>query len=272
MKYVEAFKITLLTYLPSLILALIVLIAGWWIIGRITKFISTRLYKIDQSLRTFLTHMMGIILKVLLLISVAGMVGIQTTSFIALIGAVGLAIGLALQGTLANFAGGVLIIIFKPYRVGDLIEAQGQMGMVKEIQIFNTILLTMKGETIILPNGAVSNGVILNYTTEGTTLIEVQIELDSETDLKRLRSIAIPLIGEDKRIHTSPPPSVDLLVLKPGTVVLAFRARTTPSVSAEVYGVMIEKIKTMISNYNLPAPIRQVHVHNTFEDYFQKDL
>ncbi|NEU09617.1 mechanosensitive ion channel [Flavihumibacter sp. R14] len=272
MEYVEELKVLMFTYLPPFILALFVLIVGWWIIGRISKLIFSKLGRIDLSLRAFLTSMLEIILKVLLVISVAGMVGIQTTSFIALIGAAGLAVGLALQGTLANFAGGVLIIIFKPYRVGDLIEAQGKTGQVKTIQIFNTILATGKGETVILPNGAVSNGIIVNYTTEGSSLVEVQVELDSETDLKRVRSIAIPLIGEDKRVYDSPPPSVDLLALKPGAMVLAFRARTSPASGSEVYGAMIEKIKTMISNYNLPTPVRRVNVHNSFEDDFQRDL
>ncbi len=149
-------------YLPKFLIALATLVIGWWIINRLALLANRAMVKLDVSLRTFLTSVVRLALRVLLIITVAGMVGFETTSFIAILGAAGLAVGLALQGTLANFAGGVLILLFKPYMVGDVIEAQGQKGTVKEIQIFNTVLLTAKGETIILPNGAVSNGTIIN--------------------------------------------------------------------------------------------------------------
>jgi len=155
--YAANIQALVLNYLPSFLMAIVVLIIGWWIIGRIGKAASMGMNKLDESLRSFMRSILMVVLKVLLLISVAGMVGIQTTSFIAIIGAAGLAVGLALQGTMANFAGGVLILMFKPYKVGDVIEAQGKTGAVKEIQIFNTVLNTPKGETIILPKGAVSN-------------------------------------------------------------------------------------------------------------------
>jgi len=196
--YFESIKTLVLNYLPSLFMAIVLLIVGWWVIGRIGKAAILGMSKMDESLRTFLSSLITIVLKVLLLISVAGMVGIQTTSFIALIGAAGLAVGLALQGTLGNFSGGELILVFKPYKVGDVIEAQGKTGVVKEIQIFNTVLNTAKGETIILPNGAVSNGTITNFTHLGRALVEIQVELAGNTNIDELREKIIPVIVQDE--------------------------------------------------------------------------
>lgn len=153
-KAVELF----MTYAPKLVLAIITLIIGLWIIGTVVNVTRKALQKskTDKTLVRFITNLISWILKILLFISVASMVGIATTSFIAVLGAAGLAIGLALQGSLANFAGGVLILIFKPYGVGDLVEAQGHLGVVKEVQIFNTILLSLDNKRVIIPNGAMS--------------------------------------------------------------------------------------------------------------------
>lgn len=128
--------------------------------------------KFDAALQSFLGSMIGIVLKILIVITALGTLGIETTSFVAILGAASLAIGMALSGTLANFAGGVLILIFKPYKVGDLIEAQGHLGTVKEIQIFVTILSTPESKTVIIPNGAISNGNITNYATEGKIRVD----------------------------------------------------------------------------------------------------
>ncbi|MEJ2617600.1 MAG: mechanosensitive ion channel, partial [Ignavibacteriaceae bacterium] len=145
-------------YGPKLILAIIVLIIGLWIIKLVIKGLNRAMEKgdVDISLRKFLGSLSGILLKVLLLISVASMIGIATTSFVAILGAAGLAVGLALQGGLANFAGGVIILIFKPFKVGDFIDAQGHMGTVNEITIFTTVLKTPDNKTVIIPNGALS--------------------------------------------------------------------------------------------------------------------
>lgn len=248
-------------FLPSAVLALVTLIIGWWIIGRLGKLAHKAMTKLDISLRTFLHSILTIALKVLLLISVAGMVGFQTTSFIAILGAAGLAVGLALQGTLANFAGGVLILIFKPFKVGDRIEAQGQRGTVKEIQIFNTVLLTPIGETIILPNGAVSNGTIINITNEGKLLVEIKVELDDSTDIDMLRFLMIPIIQQDNRVLKEPAPSVGITLLKPGAVVVAFRAFTSPEDYGPVTGNLTEKIRTVLTKNNIASPIPRTYVH-----------
>lgn len=159
----------LVEFTPRLIGAFLVLFIGLWLIKRLAKIASKAMDKrdLDVSLRTFLLSLLSVGLKVILIVTVAGMIGIGTTSFVTILGAAGLAIGLALQGSLSNFAGGVLLLIFKPYKVGDTIETQGQIGKVTEIQVFNTLLLTSDLKTIILPNGAVSNGTIVNYSKNG---------------------------------------------------------------------------------------------------------
>ena len=154
---------------PRVLLVVVLLFFGLWVIKRIESGVRKLMTKrnLDPSLIPFLGTMLDIVLKILLIVTLAGMLGFETTSFIAILGAAGLAVGLALQGTLANFAGGVLILVFKPFRVGDLIEAQGEKGNVKEIQIFVTIINTPENKTVIIPNGAISNGNITNYTVEG---------------------------------------------------------------------------------------------------------
>lgn len=263
--YFENLKTLVLNYLPNLIMALVVLIIGWWIIGRIGKAAAFGMKKLDESLRSFLRSIITVVLKVLLLISVAGMIGIQTTSFIAIIGAAGLAVGLALQGTLGNFAGGVLILMFKPFKVGDVIESLGKTGMVKEIQIFNTVLNTPKGETIILPNGAVSNGTLVNYTHLGSALVEVPVDLAANTNIEDLRGLILPAIAQDERIYTDPLPSIGIVALKPGTMSVAFRAFTLPQNLPSVTGKMIETIKSELQKNNIESPIPHSFVHSITE-------
>jgi len=263
--YFENIKLLVLNYLPSLVMALVVLIIGWWVIGRIGKAVSFGMGKIDESLRSFLRSMVTIVLKVLLVISVAGMIGIQTTSFIAIIGAAGLAVGLALQGTLANFAGGVLILMFKPYKVGEVIESLGKTGVVKEIQIFNTILNSPKGETIILPNGAVSNGTIINFTHLGQSLVEIVVDLAGNTNIEDLRKLILPVIGQNELFLKDTEISIGIVALKPGTVTVAFRAFTLPQNQTAASGWMIETIKTELEKNNIGAPIPHSYVHTIAE-------
>ncbi len=268
--YFETIKLLVLNYLPSLIMALVVLIVGWWVIGRIGKAASIGMGKMDESLRSFLKSMITIVLKVLLLISVAGMIGIQTTSFIAIIGAAGLAVGLALQGTLANFAGGVLILMFKPYKVGDVIESLGKTGAVKEIQIFNTVLNSPKGETIILPNGAVSNGTIINFTHLGKSLVEIVVDLDGSTKMEDLRKFILPVIIQDEQILNEPAPGIGIAALKPGTVTVAFRVFTQPQNQVAVTGRMIETIKIELEKNIIGGPIPHSYVHTIAEQTDKK--
>ncbi len=172
-------------YGTKILLAIITLVVGLWIIGQLVKVLSRVMSSrhVDRDVQPFLLSMISGLLRVLLLLSVASTLGIETTSFVAIIGAAGLAVGLALQGSLANFAGGVLILIFKPFRVGDLITAQGFTGHVEATQIFNTILVTLDNKTIILPNGPLSTSPITNISTKGVIRVDLTFAVGDQNDL-----------------------------------------------------------------------------------------
>ena len=196
------------TYLPKVASAIVVLVVGLWLIGRIAWLADGIMEResTDETLRRFFGRLISIGLKVLLVISVTGMVGIETTSFIAVTGATGLAIGLALQGRLVNFAGGVLILLFRPYRVGDVIDAQGIVGSVREIQLFNTILTTPENKVAFVPNGAISNGIITNITLEELHRVDLTFGIGYQDDIVRAGSVLQGLIDADSRIHPDPEP------------------------------------------------------------------
>ena len=260
--YAQQFQNLAVLYLPRVLMAGVALIIGWWVIGWVSRLLGTATKRLDVSLSSFLTSLVNIVLKVLLLISVAGMVGFETTSFVAILGAAGLAVGLALQGTLANFAGGVLILIFKPYVLGDTIESQGKVGAVRDIQIFNTILVTPQGDTVILPNGATSNNVIINKTAQNKALVEVLADVDNATDLDALRGWAIPLLQADPQVLATPVPQVVATALKPGGYTVAFRAFTLAGHSAPTQGRLIEQVQRALvqKGVNGPVPVMYSYV------------
>jgi small conductance mechanosensitive channel len=250
---------------PGLLLALLTLIIGWWIIGSVNSGIRRTLEKggMEETLRKFLVNLSNVLLKALLLISVASMVGIETTSFIAVLGAAGLAIGLALQGSLANFAGGVLILIFRPYKVGDFIDAAGHMGVVKSIEIFNTIMTTGDNKTIILPNGAVSNGPITNYSTQDTRRVDIVFGIGYDDDLKKAKDILMELIQADKRILSDPEPMVVVSSLGDSCVNITTRSWVNAS---DYWGVFFDLTENVKLNFDekgisIPYPQTDVHLH-----------
>ncbi|TGE16449.1 mechanosensitive ion channel family protein [Hymenobacter elongatus] len=259
--YAQQLQTLLVLYLPRVFMALLALVIGWWVIGRVSRLITASTARLDVSLRSFLTSLVNIVLKVLLLISVAGMVGFETTSFVAILGAAGLAVGLALQGTLANFAGGVLILIFKPYVVGDVIESQGKTGEVREIQIFNTILVTPQGDTIILPNGATSNNVIVNKTAQNRALVDIPAEIDGANDLAAVRAWAVPLMLADAQVLPDPAPEVVVTALKPGGMSVAFRAYTRAGQSIPAYGRLIEQLQRALAQQGVKGPVPVSHTY-----------
>jgi small conductance mechanosensitive channel len=242
--YLERLQELVVLYIPRLLSAVLMLVVGWWLIGWGSRLVAAATARLDVSLSSFLTSMFSIALRVLLLMSAAGMVGFETTSFVAVVGAAGLAVGLALQGTLANFAGGVLILIFKPFTVGDVIESQGRSGTVQAIQIFNTILLTSQGDTVILPNGATSNGVIINKAHPKRALVDIQLELDSSTDFEELRRHVLPLLRHDDEVPDAPAPEVILVSLKPGaTMTVSFRAYAQPGQEDALRNHLMERLQ-----------------------------
>jgi len=256
----------LMTYGPKLILAIVVLIIGLRVIKVIQKAAKKAAQKseLDLALQGFLANLLGWLLKVILFIVVAGMVGVETTSFIAILGAAGLAIGLALQGTLANFAGGVLLLIFKPYVIGDFIESQGQTGAVKSIQIFSTILLTPDNKTVILPNGAVMNSDITNYTTEGKRRVDITIGVSYSADLKKSKEVIMGVLTKDDRIMKDPAPQVAISELGDSAVNIVVRPWTTTDEYWDVRFDVIENCKVALDDagISIPFPQRDVHLFN----------
>lgn len=247
---------------PKLISAILVFVIGLYIIGWVAKMISRSLNrrKVDASLQTFLSSMVSVGLKVLLLITVAGMLGIQTTSFVAVVGALGLAVGLALQGSLANFAGGVLILVFKPFKAGDLIESGGQTGVVQEIQIFNTILLTPENKTVILANGAVSNNTIINYSKHGTLRVDLTFGISPDADIEKARQVAMQTMLANDKVIKDPSPSVNVIKVGDGMVTLAVRPYANQDQYWDVYFGVQEEIKNAFDKNGVagPTPTRMI--------------
>lgn len=251
------------TYGLKLFTAIIVLVIGLWIINRFVKITNKVMEKreVSVSLRGFLKALMNILLKIMLLISIAGMVGIETTSFIAVLGAAGLAVGLALQGTLANFAGGVMILLFKPFKVGDLIESQGHKGTVKEIHIFVTILLTAENKTVILPNAAVSSNDIVNYTTHGVIRVDMTFGISYNSNIKKAKDVLLKIIESHPKVLKEPTPFVGVKELADSSVNLAVRPYTKPEDYWEVYFHVYEEGKIALDNAGITIPFPQVDVH-----------
>lgn len=253
-------------YAPKLLLAIIVLIVGFWIIKLIIKATSKAMDRseVDVSLRKFLNSLLGILLKTVLLISVASMVGIATTSFVAIIAGAGLAVGLALQGSLANFAGGVLILLFKPFKVGDFLDAQGYMGTVNEITIFTTILKTPDNKTVIIPNGALSNGSMVNFSTEPTRRVDMAFGIGYNDSIEKSKQVLTQLVESDARILKEPAPQI--VVDELGDSSVNFKVRVWCN-SADYWGIYFdtqERVKQTFDKegISIPFPQRDVHVFN----------
>ncbi len=250
---------------PEILLALLFLFVGWWVIGKIKKVIRKRMVKreVDLSLVDFVGSMIAIILRILLIISVAGMIGIETTSFVAAIGAAGLAIGLALQGSLANFAGGVLILFFKPFKVGDFIEGNGGSGTVQHIDILHTVLKTPDGVKVIIPNGQLSNNEITNYSNEETRRVVIAVGIGYGDDIQVARNTILEIIKNDPRTIADPAPVVVLTELGDNSLNLSARAWVNTADYWSYFFENIEKVKVALdkADINIPYPQRDVHIY-----------
>lgn len=241
--WVLRFKDQAIEFAPKLLLAVLVLWIGLLLIKGLARVLGKVLTArgVEPTLQRFLHSLVTVSLRVLLLVTFIGMLGVQTTSFIAIIGAAGLAIGLALQGTLANFAGGTLILLFKPYKVGDLIEAQGVLGNVKEIQIFTTVLLTPDNKTAIVPNGAVANGNIVNYSREGSIRVDLTFGLNYAASLPKAREVLMGVMSAHPKVLQDPAPSVNIAQLNLEGVQLAVRPYAAPEDYWMVYFEVYEQ-------------------------------
>lgn len=243
--------------------AIVVLIIGLWITKIITKqfnrLLKARNY--DASLQGFLSSLTGILLKTLVIIAALGMMGIEMTSFIAILGAAGLAVGMALSGTLQNFAGGVMILIFKPFKVGDLIDAQGYLGVVKEIQIFVTILTTPDNKTIIIPNGGLSTGSLTNYSTEPKRRVDWTVCFGYGDDYDKARDLVLGILKADKRVLADPEPFAALGALADSSVNLTVRAWVNAKDYWDVFFDFNEQVYKVFNNEGINIPFPQMDVH-----------
>jgi small conductance mechanosensitive channel len=243
--------------------AILILIFGFWIAKQVRNGL-TRLFQkreIEPSLQSFLRSLISILIKVMVIITALYQLGIEMTSFVALLGAAGLAIGMAFSGTLSNFAGGVIILLFKPYRVGDFIEAQGETGIVKEIQIFNTIMNTVDNKRIILPNGPIANGNITNYTMEKIRRVDFSFGIAYGDDFKVARETLMRFIQEDNRILKDPEPFIGLGSLGDSSVNVTVRVWTSTEEYWLVFFDMNERVYSEFPQHGLHIPFPQMDVH-----------
>lgn len=254
----------IVVYGPKLIGAIITLIVGMWVISIIRSALRKRFEKrnVDPSLRGFLNSMIGIGLKIMLWVSVIGMMGVQMTSFIAILGAAGLAVGMALSGTLQNFAGGVMILAFKPFKVGDYIDAQGHAGSVSEIQIFNTILKTPDNKTIIIPNGGLSTGSMVNYSAEPKRRVDFVFGIAYGDNVDKAKDVLLKLIKNDSRIINDPAePFIAVSELADSSVNLVVRVWADAANYWGIFFDMNEKVYKAFAEEGISIPFPQMDVH-----------
>ncbi len=224
-EYVDRFSKILIDYSPKLITAVIILFLGLYairLINRLVRRIMVR-RELDQTLSTFLADSLLWALRFLLFVTFISKLGIETSSFVAILGAVGLAVGLSLQGSLSNFAGGMLIILFKPFKVGDTIEAQGVVGSVSEIQIFVTKLVTGNNQTIFIPNGILSNGVIINYSLGKNRRANLLFSISYDTNVKTAKEIVMQVMEKNPKVLRTPAPNVIVNLLTDSAIQLAIQ-------------------------------------------------
>jgi small conductance mechanosensitive channel len=253
----------IIAYGGSLVLALITLIVGLWIIKRIMKIFRKTMEKreVDASLRPFLTSIIGTLLKIMLVISVASIVGVEMTSFVAVLGAAGLAVGLALQGSLSNFAGGVLILLLKPFKVGDFIEANGASGTVREIQIFYTYITTPQNQEIIVPNGDLSNNSIKNFSFHDTRRIDLTFGIGYTDDIDKAKAILSDLVKGEENILKEPEFVIFVEELADSSVNFRVRAWAHTSEFWPIVNGFPEKVKKAFDAAGIGIPFPQMDVH-----------
>ena len=262
-KYWEKFINMALEYSPKILLALVVLFVGLWVIKILVKIVKKALEHkaVDDTLEVFLGSVISWTLKIILFVSVGSMLGVATTSFVALLGAGGLAVGLALQGSLANFAGGVLILLFKPFKVGDRIETMGRNGLVRDIQIFHTTMLTLDKRTVILPNGPIMNADIVNYMKEGIIRVDLVVGISYESDIQKARNLLLDAMHNHPAVLKDPEPVVVVTELADSSVNLGVRPHCNPEDYTAVYVEVLEACKLALDQGGVTIPFPQMDVH-----------
>lgn len=263
----ESIKPMIIEYGVQITTAIAILIIGMWVVKMILNGIRKGFEKkgTDPSLAGFTLSLIGMALKIMVVIAVISQLGVETTSFIAILGAAGLAVGMALSGTLQNFAGGAMILIFKPFKVGDFIDAQGYTGTVSEIQIFNTILKTPDNKTIIIPNGGLSTGSMVNFSTEPTRRVDWTFGIGYGDDADKAQEVIKGLLVQDSRILKDPEIFCELSELGDSSVNFATRAWVN---AGDYWGVYFDMNKKVYQEFDkvglsIPYPQMDVHVHKS---------
>lgn len=251
-------------YGPKVIGAVLIYLIGSWVVRRIVRALRKVMGRLEyeESLQRFLMNLISWGLRIVLVIVVVSALGVDVTMFAAIFAAAGLAVGLALQGSLSNFAGGVLVMIFKPFRIGDLVETQGVLGVVKDIDILNTKLITPQGKLAIIPNGAIANGNIINYTAEGRMRVDAVIGVSYDADIKKTKEVLLQVLTSNPKVLQDPAPSVNVMELADSSVNFAVRPFCKPEDYWDVYFATYEGCKLALDKAGIEIPYpHSVEIH-----------
>ncbi|HJM70944.1 MAG TPA: mechanosensitive ion channel [Gammaproteobacteria bacterium] len=253
----------------SLFIALFILIIGRQVVKILIKIISSALERsnTEDTVRIFVTNLLNTLLMIVIFIAAINQLGIETTSIIAVLGAAGLAIGLALQGSLSNFAAGILIVIYRPYKVGDYIQADNHLGTVDDIQIFSTVLRTPDNKVVVVPNGSIMNGSIVNFSNQEERRIDIVIGCSYDDDIDKVKAVLADVLSKDDRILSEPKPRIALSELADSSVNFIVRPWVKNSEYIDVLYSLLEEIKKRFDQegISIPYPQSDVHIHNHSE-------
>jgi len=263
--YLERFQDVVISYLPNVIAALLIFVIGWFLIKMLTKLTggALRRAKTDETLVSFVSHLVYMAGMAFVIIAVLGRLGVNTASFAAVIAAAGLAIGFALQGSLGNFAAGIMLIVFRPFKAGDFIEAAGVAGVVEEIQVFATILRTPDNKQLIVGNASITGSNITNYSAKDTRRIDLVFGIGYGDDIPKAKAVLDRILKEDDRVLNDPEPTIGVLELGESSVNLAVRPWVKTADYWNVYFDLNERIKLRFDaeGIQIPFPQRDVHLH-----------
>jgi len=249
-----------------LLYAVLIIFVGRWVVKLLLKIIKSALEKttVEETIRIFVANLLNSLLMVIIFIAAINQLGIETTSIIAMLGAAGLAIGLALQGSLANFAAGILIVIFRPYKVGDYIEAGSAEGTVLDIQIFSTVLKTPDNKVVVVPNGTIMDSSIINYTGQETRRVDIVASCGYEDDIDKVKDILKDILNQDERILEEPEPRIAVSELADNSINFIVRPWVNSSDVLSVKYSILEQIKKRFDEegISIPYPQRDIHIYN----------
>lgn len=251
--YLSQLTQMLIDFAPKLVLAILVIVIGVKIINKLAAAVAKGMAKagVSENILPFISSLVGISLKVLLLFSVAGIIGVETSSFIAVLAAAGFAVGLALQGSLSNFAAGIIVLIFRPYKVGDWIEVQEKFGKVEEIQIFNTIIVTPGLKTLIIPNGQIVEGIVTNFSTKGCIRLELNVTMPYEESFPKVAQIIMDVLKTTPKVLQDPEPEVGIEAYDSHNIVVSVRPYVKPDDYWEVTFDAYRRIKKAFHENNI---------------------